>query len=133
MKTDVAGNNSNIDCPFGEMNLIEVLNKRDGVYRKNILSASSFNPWITLALIQKKHCRTEEILLKDLLLTSESIGKAFNLDSITLLEVLRNLEKLGEAKIIRTAGLDVVRIKHPEQQYIDCVQKYYESIANERA
>ena len=79
---------SNIDCPFGEMNLIEVLNKRDGVYRKNILSASSFNPWITLALIQKKHCRTEEILLKDLLLTSESIGKAFNLDSITLLEVL---------------------------------------------
>jgi hypothetical protein len=50
-----------------------------------------------------------------------------------LLEVLRNLEKLGEAKIIRTAGLDVVRIKHPEQQYIDCVQKYYESIANERA
>ena len=76
---------------------------------------------------------SEEILLKDLLLTSESIGKAFNLDSITLLEILRNLEKIDEAKIIRTAGLDVVRIKHPEQQYIDCVQKYYESIANERA
>lgn len=124
---------SNIDCPFGEMNLIEVLNKKDGVYRKNILNASSFNPWITLALIQKKHCRTTEIQLKDLLLAPESIGKTFNLDSITLLEILRNLEKLGEIKIIRTAGLDVVRVTHPEQNYIDCVEKYYESIASERA
>ena len=45
----------------------------------------------------------------------------------------QDLEKIGEAKIIRTAGLDFVRIKHSKQQYIDCVQKYYESIANERA
>lgn len=124
---------SNIDCPFGEMNLIEVLNKKDGIYRKNILNAVSFNPWITLALIQKKHCGTPEIQLKDLLLAPESIGKSFNLDSITLLEILRNLEKIEEIKIIRTAGLDVVRVTHPEQNYIECVEKYYESIASERA
>ena len=53
--------------------------------------------------------------------------------SKTLLEILRNLEKIGEAKIIRTAGLDVVRIKHPEHRYIDCIQMHYESIANEKA
>ena len=120
---------SNIDCPFGEMNLIEVLNKRDGVYRKNVLDSSSFNPWITLALIQKKHSGTTEIQLKDLLLASGSIGKAFNLDSITLLEVLRGLEKIGEIKIIRTAGLDIIRIIHPDRTYIECVGMYYKSIA----
>lgn len=123
---------SNIDCPFGETNLIEVLDKKEGVYRKNILNASSFNPWITLALIQKEHFGTEEIQLKDLLLSPNSIGKVFNLDSITLLQILRSVEKLGEIKIIRTAGLDVIRIKHPEQKYIDCVNNYYESIASER-
>ena len=123
---------SNIDCPFGETNLIEVLDKKEGVYRKNILNASSFNPWITLALIQKEHFGTEEIQLKDLLLSPNSVGKVFNLDSITLLQILRSVEKLGEIKIIRTAGLDVIRIKHPEQKYIDCVNNYYESIASER-
>lgn len=123
---------SNIDCPFGEMNLIEVLDKKGDVYRKNILNASSFNPWIALALIQKEHVGIEEIQLKDLLLSPNSIGKVFNLDSITLLQILRSIEKIGEIKIIRTAGLDVIRIKHPEQKYIDCVNNYYESIMSER-
>lgn len=123
---------SNIDCPFGEMNLIEVLDKKENIYRKNILNASSFNPWITLALIQKKHSGTDEIQLKDLLLSSNSIGKVFNLDSITLLQILRSVEKIGGIKIIRTAGLDVIRIMRPEQKYIECVSSYYESIVRER-
>ena len=38
-----------------------------------------------------------------------------------------SLKKLGEIKIIRTAGLDVVRLLH-ERSFIDYVKKYYADI-----
>lgn len=116
---------SNIDCPFGELGLMDILNKKDGIYRKVIPDSRSFNPWVLLAMIKKEHAEKQEISLNDLLMMPRSIGKVFNLDSITLLELLRSIEKIGEAKIIRTAGLDVVRITHPDLQYMDCVNNYY--------
>lgn len=116
---------SNIDCPFGELGLMDILNKKESIYRKVIPDSRSFNPWVLLAMIKKEHAGKQEISLNDLLMTPRSIGKVFNLDSITLLELLRSIEKIGEAKIIRTAGLDVVRITHPDLQYMDCVNNYY--------
>lgn len=121
---------SNIDCPFGELGLMDVLNKKEGIYRKVVPDVRSFNPWILLALIQSEHCGKTEISLNDLLMRPKSIGKVFNLDSITLLELLRSIEKIGETKIIRTAGLDVVRLTHPERTYLECVDKYYASFAS---
>lgn len=118
---------SNIDCPFGELGLMDILNKKDSIYRKVIPDSRSFNPWVLLAMIKKEHAGKQEISLNDLLMTPRSIGKVFNLDSITLLELLRSIEKIGEAKIIRTAGLDVVHITHPDIQYMDCVNNYYMS------
>jgi len=44
-----------------------------------------------------------------------------------MLDVLHEIENMGEIKIIRTAGLDVVQIKE-ERTFIDCVTKYYETI-----
>ena len=41
--------------------------------------------------------------------------------------LLHEVEKLGEIKIIRTAGLDVVRILY-KRSFIDCVKKYYADI-----
>ena len=39
-----------------------------------------------------------------------NIGRVFNLDAITMLDVLYEIERLGKIKINRTAGLDVIHI-----------------------
>ena len=68
-----------------------------------------------------------EISLNELLTAPCNIGKVFNLDVITMIDVLHGCEKLGVMKIIRTAGLDVVRINE-QYSFDQCVNNYYESI-----
>ena len=71
-----------------------------------------------------------EIQLNSLLQNENSIGKVFNLDSISLIEILRKVEKIGELKIIRTAGLDVIQITNPEKTFLDCIKQYYEEFSS---
>ena len=102
---------NNIDCPLGELNLIDVLDKKRKIYRKAIPSKELFDPWIIMAVISKwseKHGNIKEVSLNDLLSSPCNIGKIFNLDTITMLDILYKTEKLGRIKINRTAGLDVV-------------------------
>ena len=42
---------SNIDCPFGELGLIDVLSKEKKSYRKAIPAAQTIDPWIAMAVI----------------------------------------------------------------------------------
>ncbi|MGL6292003.1 DUF4007 family protein [Eubacterium aggregans] len=72
----------------------------------------------------------KEIQLNELLTAPCNIGRVFNLDSVTMLDILYRIEKSGELKINRTAGLDVILPKS-NYTFIDCVKKYYQSI-NER-
>lgn len=120
---------NNINCPFGELGLIDILNKERGnyTYKKSIPMARSFNPWVIMAVIIDQAKGREEISLNELLSAEKNIGKVFNLDSICMLSLLHEVEKLGEIKIIRTAGLDVVRVLH-KRSFIDCVIKYYADI-----
>lgn len=62
---------------------------------------------------------------------AKHIGKVFNLDVITMIDVLHEVEKTGAIKIIRTAGLDIIRIEH-RYTFDECVDKYYESIESNR-
>lgn len=120
---------NNISCPFSELGLIDILSKDRGhyTYKKSIPMAKNFNPWIIMAVIVDQAEDKDEIGLNELLTAENNIGKVFNLDSICMLSVLREVETLGEIKIIRTAGLDVVRILH-KRSFIDCVEKYYNNI-----
>ena len=120
---------NNINCPFGELGLIDVLSKERSnyTYKKAIPTARSFNPWVIMAVIADQANGRDEISLNELLSAEQNIGKVFNLDSICMLSLLHEVEKLGEIKIIRTAGLDVVRILH-KRSFIDCVEKYYSNI-----
>ena len=120
---------NNINCPFGELGLIDILSKERGnyTYKKSIPMASSFNPWVIMAVIAEQANGREEISLNELLSAEKNIGKVFNLDSICMLSLLHEVEKLGEIKIIRTAGLDVVRLLN-KRSFIDCVKKYYADI-----
>jgi len=124
---------SNIDCPLGELGLIDIIDvdksnsKKDLVYKKAIPLVSTVNPWIALAIIKEQAVDEKEVQLNSLLNDPMNIGKVLNLDAITMLEILHNIEKLGEIKIIRTAGLDVIRI-NSDKNYYDCIEEYYKSI-----
>ena len=85
------------------------------------------NPLVALAIIVDNANGRTEIGLNELLNAPCNIGKVFNLDAIVMLELLRRIEKIGELKIIRTAGLDVVRILN-NRTFQDCVNEYYETI-----
>lgn len=118
---------NNIDCPFGELGLIDILSKEKKIYRKSTPAAVSFNPWIALAIIVEQANGRNEIGLNELLTTECNIGKTFNLDAITMLDVLHRMERMEEIKIIRTAGLDIIRINN-HRTFQECVDKYYASI-----
>ena len=118
---------NNIDCPFGELGLVDVLNKRKKTYKKSIPSSGTINPYVALAVIVDNAGTRKEISLNELLTAPCNIGKVFNLDSITMLDVLYRIEKLGLIKINRTAGLDVIMIQE-ELSFYDCVGRFYASI-----
>ncbi|MGC2873110.1 DUF4007 family protein [Ihubacter sp. mB4P-1] len=120
---------NNIDCPLGELGLIDILKKERNniVYKKAIPPAATFNSWVILAVIYDNAKGRKEIELNELLTAENNIGKTFNLDSITMLDVLHAAERTGELKIVRTAGLDVINLVH-SYTFEDCVKHYYEEM-----
>lgn len=120
---------NNIECPLGELGLIDVISKTGNniVYKKSIPSPESINPWIALAIIYDQANNNTEISLSNLLSMPCNIGKVFNLDSISMIELLHHAERTGLLKIVRTAGLDFIKIEEGHS-FIDCVKKYYEEI-----
>lgn len=117
---------SNIDCPFGELGLVDVLNKRKKTYKKSIPASNTLDPYVVYAVIADNANGRAEIRLNELLTAPCNIGKVFNLDSITMLDVLYRIERLGLIKINRTAGLDVIVIQE-RLSFQDCVERYYAS------
>ncbi len=118
---------NNIDCPFGELGLIDVLDNKNKIYRKAIPAADSFNPWVILAIIVDQANGEKSILLNDLLTKKCNIGRTFNLDAICMMDILYNVEKTGKIKIVRTAGLDIIQILD-DITFEDCVDNYYVDI-----
>lgn len=118
---------NNIDCPLGELGLIDVLSKEKKTYRKAIPSASTISPWIALAVIVDQAGTSKEISLNELLAAPCNIGKIFNLDAISMLEILYQIERIGKIKINRTAGMDVIQLLE-ELTFQNCVDAYYDNI-----
>lgn len=83
---------NNIVCQFGELGLIDLLNKRQKIYRKSIPSVATVHSWIVLAVIVDNAGDCKEISLNELLRSPRNIGRVFNLDLITMLDALYNIE-----------------------------------------
>ena len=128
-KTAKASPENNIDCPFGELGLVDVLSKNGAniTYKKSIPSAETINPWVTLAVVYDQAEGNTEISLSALLSSPCNIGRVFNLDSITMIEALHHAERTGLLRIVRTAGLDYIKLG-AGYDFITCVEKYYEEI-----
>lgn len=130
---------NNIDCPFGELGLIDIIGEdmitdkrvKEKLFRKSIPAASTFHPWVIMAVIIDQMPKdTNEITLGTLLNSPNNIGKVFNLDAITMLDILHRVERMGSIKIVRTAGLDVIQVNSKNKTFIDCVRTYYANIDN---
>ncbi|MGM9929326.1 MAG: DUF4007 family protein [Bacillus sp. (in: firmicutes)] len=118
---------NNIDCPFGELGLVDILSKSKKTYRKTTPQVSMINPWVAFAVIMDRANGRSEISLNELLTAPCNIGRIFNLDSVAMINVLYEVEKLGTLKVSRTAGLDVVNILQG-YSFQECVDKYYLTI-----
>lgn len=118
---------NNIDCPLGEIGLVDILNKDKKTYKKTTPPVSSFNPWVVYAVIMDNAAGRTEIGLNELLTAERNIGKVFNLDAIAMIDILHRVEKIGLLKIIRTAGLDVIQI-NKTMSFMECVKAYYKNI-----
>lgn len=118
---------SNMECPFGELGLVDLVNKKDKIYRKTEPQKNMLNSLIVLAVILNQAKGNREIKIQDLLRKPCNVGKVFNLDIIELTGHLYQIEKLGHIKVVRTAGLDVIKIL-TEMNYADCIQTYYDSL-----
>lgn len=126
---------SNVDCPLGELGLIDIANKnyKDGqgkkqvLYKKSTPKKDTLHPMIVLAVILDNANGEKEIKISTIQNDKNNAGKVFNLDIINLITLLNKIELLGYIKVIRTAGLDVVRIEN-EMDFLDCVREYYKII-----
>lgn len=121
---------NNIDSPLGDLGLVDLVNKVKKTYKKVIPAADAINPWVALAVIQDRAKGRTEVGLNELLTAPCNIGRIFNLDAITMLDVLRDVEKIGEIKIVRTAGLDVIKI-NTTRTFQECVNIYYSGLGEQ--
>ena len=118
---------SNIDCPFGELGLIDIANKKEKLYKKSTPKKDLLHPLVVLAVILDQANGKDEIKITSIQNDSCNAGKIFNLDIITLTALLYKIELMGYIKVIRTAGLDVIHISK-DLSYIECIKEYYKAI-----
>ncbi|MFZ7101542.1 MAG: DUF4007 family protein [Peptococcaceae bacterium] len=118
---------SNIDCPLGELGLIDIVNKREKLYKKSYPKKETIHPLILLAVIIDNAKGQKEIKIASLQNDAMNVGKVFNLDIIMLTNLLYKIELLGYIKVIRTAGLDLIRIV-TDMDFLSCVVEYYKQI-----
>ena len=118
---------SNIDCPLGELGLIDIISKKDRLYKKCTPKKDTLHPLILLAVILDNSADETEIKITSIQNEKNNAGKIFNLDIITLVNLLNKLEIMGYIKVIRTAGLDIIRIDK-KMNFLECVREYYRVI-----
>lgn len=125
---------NNIDCPLGELGMIDIANKKTKIYKRNISSADSIPPLIALAIIVDNAKSEMELKISTLLSENSNVGKVLNLDVIALTSLLNKLEILGYIKVVRTAGLDVIKLEGKvvgatsTEKFLWCVNEYYNAI-----
>jgi len=124
----------NIDCPLGELELIDYAGyakdeygKKTRTYRKCTPKKDMLPPLILLAVILDQAQGEKEIRISSIQSDIGNAGKVFNLDIISLIALLYKIQLMGLIKVNRTAGLDVINIE-TDWDFHDCVIEYYRTI-----
>lgn len=122
----------NMESPLTELGLVSLVSNQKGVriYRKNSPKSEDVPELIVLAMILQRYGDMKEIRISALQNDLNSIGKVFCLNTLSLHNVLYKLDALGYLNVVRTAGLDVVKIT-TDMTAIECIELYYQEL-NER-
>ena len=120
---------SNFESPLTELGLIRLLDKKNKIYSKMAPSFATINPLIILAIIIRENEKEKatDIKISKIEKDPGNIGKIFNLDKIQVAQYLDNLQNQGLIKVVRSAGLDIVKLQ-TKMSFIECIKKYYESL-----
>lgn len=116
----------NVSCPLTELGLIDYVTTANGmrVYRKVTPNIDNIPNMIAMAILIKSANGKKEIKISTIQNGENNLGRVFNLDTISLLNLLYRLEIQKYIKVVRTAGLDLIRIL-TDMSYLDCIEKYY--------
>ena len=122
----------NMECPLTELGLVSLVSSQRGIriYRKDSPKSENIPELVVLAMILRRYKNQKEIRISALQNDINSIGKVFCLNTLALHNVLYKLDTLGYLSVVRTAGLDVIRLE-TNMTYIECIQQYYQGL-NER-
>lgn len=118
---------SNMECPLGELGLLDTSGGSKKLFHKTGPVGTTVEAMIALAIIMDNADGKKEILLSELLNQENNIGKVFNLDAISMLNLLDEVALTGCVRIVRTAGLDVLKIE-TDMTFIDCVKEFYDNL-----
>lgn len=124
---------SNMECPMGNLQLIGCTSAKEKIYRRQNIHGSSVPECIFMAGLIKEAENREEISLQEILTGRQDhpgTGRIFQMDLVALLDVLYRLEKREALKVVRTAGLDVVRLIE-SQEPLAWVHRYYQELSGE--
>lgn len=129
--SDNTNNNpeDNMECPLTELGLISLVSSQKGerIYRKESPKTEDIPELVILAMILYRYGDMKEIRISSLQNDVNSIGKIFCLNTLSLHHILYKLDTLGYLSVVRTAGLDVIRIK-TDMTYIECIRLYYQEL-----
>lgn len=117
----------NIDCPLGELGLIDIVDKRKRLYKKSQPKKDTLPPLILLAVILDQAKGERSVRISTIQNDVCNAGRIFNLDVILLTGLLYQLHTMGHIKVNRTAGLDVIEIL-TDLDFLGCVEAYYHQI-----
>lgn len=121
---------SNIECPLDELGLVEIVagsKNKDRTFKKVPPKKGMIPSLILLAVLRDINKDKNEIRISDLLNVPGNIGKIFNLDIVSLYRELEILSKKDLIDIVRTAGLDLIKIK-TDKDFYELVKDYYASL-----
>lgn len=114
----------NIDSPLGELGLLDIVNKKERIYKKCSPGKDLLHPLLLLAVILDQANGEKSIRISSIQNDPKNAGKVFNLDIVLLINLLYKLDLLGFLKVVRTAGLDVVEL-HTDLDFYSCIEEYY--------
>lgn len=119
----------NMTCPLTELGLVSgvVVRRNERLYRRETPRSENVPELIVLAAILYRYGDMKEIRISALQKDVNSIGKVFCLDTIMLHNILNKLDALGYLRVVRTAGLDVVKLA-TDMTFLECIALYYQEL-----
>lgn len=118
---------SNMECPISELGLLDLRRAKGRVYAKTAPVSMAIDPMIAIAIILDNSNGKKEVLLSELLNGDNNIGRVFNLDVISLMGILDSAEQTGLVRVVRTAGLDILKIS-TDMSFAECVKQFYDNL-----